>query len=50
MSRQVAIYMGSKSDLPVMQGAADTLKELGIEGSMNVVSAHSTPEIRTGLL
>lgn len=41
---EVGIIMGSKSDLPVMQDAADILKELGIEFEMTVVSAHRTPE------
>ena len=36
--------MGSKSDLPVMQEAADILKELGVEYELTVVSAHRTPE------
>lgn len=36
--------MGSKSDLPVMQGAADMLKEFDIPFEMTVVSAHRTPE------
>ena len=36
--------MGSKSDLPVMQDAADILKELGVEYEITVVSAHRTPE------
>lgn len=36
--------MGSKSDLPVMQDAADVLKELGVEFEITVVSAHRTPE------
>ena len=40
----VGIIMGSKSDLPVMQGAADVLKEFGIEYEITVVSAHRTPE------
>ena len=35
--------MGSQSDLPVMQGAADLLKELGISFEITVVSAHRTP-------
>lgn len=35
--------MGSQSDLPVMQGAADLLKELGIPYEITVVSAHRTP-------
>jgi len=40
---QVGIIMGSQSDLPVMQGAADLLKELGISFEITVVSAHRTP-------
>lgn len=36
--------MGSKSDLPVMQQAADVLKELGVAFEMTIVSAHRTPE------
>lgn len=36
--------MGSKSDLPVMQDAADVLKEFGISYEITVVSAHRTPE------
>ena len=35
--------MGSDSDLPVMQAAADILKEFGIEFEVTVVSAHRTP-------
>ncbi len=41
---KVGIIMGSKSDLPVMQDAADILKELGVEYEITVVSAHRTPE------
>lgn len=41
---KVGIIMGSKSDLPVMQDAADILKEFGIEFEMTIVSAHRTPE------
>lgn len=36
--------MGSKSDLPVMQGAADLLEQLGVSYEMTVVSAHRSPE------
>ena len=36
--------MGSKSDLPVMEQAADILKELGVEYEIDIVSAHRTPE------
>lgn len=44
MSAKVGIIMGSKSDLPVMQDAADVLKEFGVEYEITVVSAHRTPE------
>jgi 5-(carboxyamino)imidazole ribonucleotide mutase len=40
---RVGIIMGSDSDLPVMQAAADVLKEFGIEFELTVVSAHRTP-------
>ena len=36
--------MGSTSDLPIMQDAADVLKELGVEFEIDIVSAHRTPE------
>ncbi len=41
----VGIIMGSSSDLPVMQDAADVLKEFGITADISVVSAHRTPEL-----
>ncbi|MFN3343914.1 MAG: 5-(carboxyamino)imidazole ribonucleotide mutase [Flavobacteriales bacterium] len=44
MSVQVGIIMGSQSDLPVMQEAAEMLKEFGIPFEMTIVSAHRTPE------
>ncbi|MCB0496627.1 MAG: 5-(carboxyamino)imidazole ribonucleotide mutase [Cyclobacteriaceae bacterium] len=40
---QIGIIMGSKSDLPVMQEAADILKELGVPYELTIVSAHRTP-------
>jgi len=40
----VGIIMGSDSDLPVMQDAADVLNELGVAFEMTIVSAHRTPE------
>lgn len=43
-SIKVGIIMGSKSDLNIMQDAADILKELHVEFEMTVVSAHRTPE------
>ena len=36
--------MGSKSDLPTMQAAADILKQFEIEIEIDIVSAHRTPE------
>lgn len=36
--------MGSQSDLTVMQGAADSLKEFDVPYEITVVSAHRTPE------
>ena len=41
---KVGIIMGSKSDLHVMQDAADVLKELGVGHEITVVSAHRTPD------
>lgn len=43
-SPTIGIIMGSKSDLPVMQDAADVLKELGVPYEITVVSAHRTPD------
>ena len=40
---RVGIIMGSDSDLPVMQDAADMLRELGVGFEMTIVSAHRTP-------
>jgi len=40
----VVIAMGSSSDLPAMQPAADVLGELGVAVEVRVVSAHRTPE------
>ena len=39
----IGIIMGSDSDLPVMQPAADILKDFGIDYELTVVSAHRTP-------
>jgi 5-(carboxyamino)imidazole ribonucleotide mutase len=36
--------MGSQSDWPTMQRAADVLGELGVEYEARIVSAHRTPE------
>lgn len=44
MSIKVGIIMGSKSDLNVMNDAAEILKAFDIAFEMTVVSAHRTPE------
>lgn len=40
----VTIIMGSKSDLPALKGAFDTLKEFGIDCEGRILSAHRTPD------
>ena len=40
--KQVLIIMGSDSDWPVMQKAAETLRDFGIEYEVHVASAHRT--------
>ncbi len=40
----IGIIMGSQSDLPIMEKAADFLKSLDIPFELTVVSAHRTPE------
>ena len=42
--KKIAIIMGSDSDLPVVQKAADTLRTVGVPYEMHVFSAHRTPE------
>lgn len=41
---KIGIIMGSKSDLPIMQEAADILEYLGFPYELDIVSAHRTPE------
>ena len=41
---QVAIFIGSASDDPVVHGCAEVLKKLGISYRYTVTSAHRTPE------
>ncbi len=41
---KVAIVMGSNSDLPVVKGAIEKLKEFGVEYEARVISAHRTPQ------
>lgn len=41
---RVGIVMGSQSDWPTMQAAADILDELGVAYEVKIVSAHRTPD------
>ncbi|MEO7078001.1 5-(carboxyamino)imidazole ribonucleotide mutase [Rhodococcus sp. 1163] len=41
---QVGLIMGSDSDWPTMEAAADALAEFGIRFEVGVVSAHRTPK------
>jgi len=41
---KVGIIMGSSSDLPTMQAAADILRQFDIAFEIDIVSAHRTPE------
>jgi 5-(carboxyamino)imidazole ribonucleotide mutase len=45
MSPKVGIVMGSRSDWPTMERAAEVLTELGVEHEVRVVSAHRTPDL-----
>lgn len=40
----ISIIMGSDSDLPIMQQAAQVLEELQLDFELTIVSAHRTPE------
>lgn len=44
MQAKVAIVMGSKSDWPTMQLAAEIMDKLGVDYHVEVVSAHRTPD------
>jgi 5-(carboxyamino)imidazole ribonucleotide mutase len=41
---RVGIIMGSDSDLPVMQGAVDVLRDFEVAHEVRVISAHRTPD------
>lgn len=41
----VGIVMGSDSDWPLVQKAADTLKAFGVAFEVRVISAHRTPDL-----
>lgn len=43
-SKQVAIIMGSDSDWPIMEQAAEVLDDLGVTYAKDIVSAHRTPQ------
>lgn len=43
-SARVSIVMGSDSDWPVMEAAADALSEFAVPHEVDVVSAHRTPQ------
>ncbi len=47
---QVAIFIGSISDDPIVSGCADVLKKLGISYRYTVSSAHRTPERTEALI
>jgi len=40
----VGIVMGSKTDLEILQGAVEVLREFGVEHELRILSAHRTPE------
>ena len=40
----VAVLMGSKSDLPTLEGTVDVLRALGVPHELKITSAHRTPE------
>ena len=42
---KVGILMGSDSDLPIMQKAAQMLEKFGIEYEMTIISAHRMPDV-----
>ena len=41
--KKVGLIMGSSSDLPTVQKAADVLEEFGVPYEMHIYSAHRTP-------
>jgi 5-(carboxyamino)imidazole ribonucleotide mutase len=45
----VAVEMGLDSDMAVMQGCVDTLRDFGVEPVVRIISAHRTPEIAAEL-
>ncbi len=47
---QVAIFIGSASDAPIVDGCADILKKLGISFRYTITSAHRTPGLTESLI
>jgi 5-(carboxyamino)imidazole ribonucleotide mutase len=45
---QVGILMGSKSDMPAMEAAAEELRKRGIHHEVRVMSAHREPDTVAG--
>ena len=45
MQALVGIIMGSSSDWPTLQHAAQVLEDFGVPYEKRVVSAHRTPEL-----
>lgn len=44
MDKKVLVVMGSRSDLPAMEGCMETLKEFQVPYEVRILSAHRTPE------
>lgn len=44
MNKKVAVIMGSDSDLPILKGTINTLKDFDIPFEVHVMSAHRTPK------
>jgi len=42
---KVAVILGSKSDLPYIEGCIKTLEKFGIDYTVRIISAHRTPEM-----
>ncbi len=42
---RVAVILGSKSDIPYIEGCVKTLKEFGVDCEVRIISAHRTPEM-----
>jgi len=42
---QVAVVMGSDSDLKMMESCIEQLREFGVEAEVRIISAHRTPQV-----